>query len=264
MNITVDAQPLLAMFLASVRIFTWMMLVPPFAGRMIPNRVKIVIAVGLAFAALPKIQRVAQEGAAGAELIPTGTFALISEILIQAGIGAALGFVTYLIMAAISAAGSMLDVFGGFALATAYDPLGMQSVSIFGKLYQYLATMLLFVSGGHLILLGGLVSTFGVLPLGELPSASDIRPDIIMAAFSKFILASVQIALPMIAVLIVADLGLALLTKISPQLNAITFLFPAKIALVLLCVGATFASLPEASRRLVDTAAQFMSGMVGG
>ena len=50
----------------------------------------------------------------------------------------------------------------------------------------------------------------------------------------------------MIAVLFLADLGLALLTKVAPQLNAINVMFPAKIGLTLLLVGPL---LPGAARR---------------
>ena len=52
-----------------------------------------------------------------------------------------------------------------------------------------------------------------------------------------FFASAVQIALPLIAVLFLADLGLALLTRVAPQLNAIGIMFPAKIGLTLLMVG---------------------------
>ena len=42
-------------------------------------------------------------------------------------IGLAMGFVTHLLLAAIAAAGSLIDVFGGFALAQGFDPLSMNS-----------------------------------------------------------------------------------------------------------------------------------------
>ena len=65
-------------------------------------------------------------------------------------------------------------------------------------------------------------------------------------AFRVFFVTAVQIALPMIAVLFLADLGLALLTKVAPQLNAINVMFPAKIGLTLLLVGLSFPVLPQA------------------
>ena len=64
-----------------------------------------------------------------------------------------------------------------------------------------------------------------------------------------FFVTAVQIALPMIAVLFLADLGLALLTKVAPQLNAINVMFPAKIGLTLLLLGLSFPVLPGGDDR---------------
>ena len=44
----------------------------------------------------------------------------------------------------------------------------MNSNTVFGKFHQMLATVLLFVSGGHLMVIGGLLKTFDFLPLGHL------------------------------------------------------------------------------------------------
>ena len=115
-----------------------------------------------------------------------------------------------------------------------------------------LATMLLFVTNGHLLILGGLLSTFRFLPVGEQPPTPATATDVLLAAFRVFFVTAVQIALPMIAVLFIADLGLALLTKVAPQLNAINVMFPAKIGLTLLLVGLSFPVLPQAMAKMVD------------
>ena len=59
------------------------------------------------------------------------------------------------------------------------------------------------------------------------------------------------------------NLGLALLTKVAPQLNAINVMFPAKIGMTLLLVGLSFPVLPEAVERLADLANQAMSAISG-
>ena len=159
-----------------------------------------------------------------------------------------MGFVTYLLLGAIAAAGSLIDVFGGFSLAQGFDPLSMNSNTVFGKFHQMLATVLLFVSGGHLMVIGGLLKTFDFLPLGTTPDWGSF-PDVLMTAFGLFFTTAVQIALPMIAVLFLADLGLALLTKVAPQMQAMTVMFPVKIGLTLLLVGLSFPVLPHAVDR---------------
>ena len=253
MTISLAAEPLLAYLLASLRIGAWLFLVPPFAGRTIPLTAKVMLALGLAFAVGPSI------AAAG---VPTGSLQLLVVAVTQVLIGVALGFVAAMILGAIAAAGSLIDVFGGFALATAFDPLSMQMNTIFGKFHQLLATMILFATGGHLVVIGGLLKTFEVLPLGEAPDLGG--PAMLIEAFTMFFLTAVQIALPMIAVLFIADLGLALLTKVAPQMNALNVMFPAKIGLTLLLVGLSFPALPEVTERLVTLVNEATAAMVGG
>jgi flagellar biosynthetic protein FliR len=126
-----------------------------------------------------------------------------------------------------------------------------------------LGTMILFASGAYLIVIGGLLKTFDLLPVGGTVHAGKVT-DVVMTAFGMFFASAVQIALPMIAVLFIADLGLALMTKVAPQLNAITVMFPAKIGLTLLLVGLSFPVLPRVVSGMVDLAVQAMAAMAGG
>ena len=252
MTITVAGEPLIAYLLASVRIVSWLAIVPPFSSRAVPAMAKVVLSLGLAFAVTPAM----------AGDIPVSFWALAVNVVTQVLIGAGMGFVTYLLFQAIATAGSLIDLFGGFALAQGFDPLGLTMNTVFGKFHQMLATMLLFGTGGHLLVIGGLLRTFHFLPLGTSPDVGN-GTDILITAMGMFFTTAVQIALPMIAVLFVADLGLALLTKVAPQLNAINVMFPAKIGLTLLLLGLSFPVLPEAMTRLVDLANQATAAIAG-
>jgi flagellar biosynthetic protein FliR len=256
-TITVAGEPLIAYLLASVRIVAWLAVVPPFSSRAVPAMAKVVLSLGLAFAITPAPVTSGAEGK-----IPVGFAELAVNVVTQVLVGSGMGFVTYLLFQAIASAGSLIDIFGGFALAQGFDPLGLTMNTVFGKFHQMLATMLLFASGAHLIVIGGLLRTFEFLPLGTGPKIGD-PTDLLTTAFGMFFTTAVQIALPMIAVLFVADLGLALLTKVAPQLNAINVMFPAKIGLTLLLLGLSFPVLPEAMSRLVDLANQATATIAG-
>jgi flagellar biosynthetic protein FliR len=254
LTLTVAGEPLIAYLLASVRIAAWLVLVPPFSSRAVPAMAKAALSLGLAFAAVP----VLAEGT-----MPTGTAQLAFSVLTQVLVGAAMGFVTYVIFAAISAAGSLLDIFGGFALAQGFDPLSMNPNTVLGKFHQALATALLFVTGAHLLVIGGLLKTFDLLPVGASPDLEGM-PDVLMRAFGLFFTTAVQIALPLIAVLFVADLALALLTKVAPQLNALNVMFPAKIGLTLLLIGLAFPALPAVVSRLTEWVNEAIMTLAGG
>src|SRR3954468_12435662 len=254
MTISLAAVPTIGYLLASLRIIAWLYLVPPFSGRTIPTPAKVVLSIGLSFAVAPSVVAVG---------VPTASVELVVTALTQVLIGVTLGFIAQLILGAIAAAGSLVDLFGGFSLAAAYDPLNVQMNSVFGRFHQLLATMILFTSGGHLVVIGGLLKTFEVLPLGETPGF-DGTPTMLINAFSMFFMTAVQIALPMISVLFIADLGLALLTKVAPQMNAFNVMFPAKIGLTLLLVGLSFPVLPQATAHLVDLVTAATAAMAGG
>jgi flagellar biosynthetic protein FliR len=252
MTVTLSGEPFIAYVLAGIRVLAWLMIVPPFSSRSVPAVAKALLAVGLAFAVAPTLRMTE---------VPTDGVQLASFAVQEALLGATMGFVTYLVFAAVQAAGDLIDVFGGFSLAMAFDPMSFNTNSVFGKLYQMLAMMLLFATDAHLLVIGGLLKTFERMPVGTVWEVTDVT-QVVTVAFGVFFISAVQIALPLIGVLFLADLGLALLTKVAPQLNAIGIMFPAKIGLTLLVVGLSFPVLPDALARLVEHAAQAM-GAVG-
>lgn len=251
MTVTLSGEPFIAYVLAGVRVLAWLMIVPPFSSRSVPAVAKALLAVGLAFAVAPTL---------GLEKLPADGVELASFAVQEALLGATMGFVTYLVFAAVQAAGDLIDVFGGFSLAMAFDPMSFNTNSVFGKLYQMLAMMLLFATDAHLLVIGGLLETFDRMPVGSLWQAGDVT-QVVTVAFGVFFVSAVQIALPLIGVLFLADLGLALLTKVAPMLNAIGIMFPAKIGLTLLVVGLSFPVLPHVIERLVEAASEAMAAI---
>src|SRR3546814_19818961 len=83
-----------------------------------------------------------------------------------------MGCIGVVIFAALQAAGGILDLFGGFAMAQVFDPQSGVSTSLFGRFYNLLATNLLFVLGGHLLLVRGFLRSFDAVPAMGLPTGS--------------------------------------------------------------------------------------------
>jgi flagellar biosynthetic protein FliR len=178
-------------------------------------------------------------------------------------IGGALGFLTRLLFAAVESAGSLIDLFGGFSLAFAYDPLSANNTSIFGKLYGMLATVLLFASGAHLVVLQGFLRTFSSMPLDGSINLSHLGTAAANGMTSMFV-AALQIGAPLIAVLFIADLALGVLSRISPQLYVFQMSFPFKIMLTLGLVGMSFALMPQVIADLADNATRMVMNVAGG
>ena len=83
-------------------------------------------------------------------------------------------------------------------------------------------------------------------------------------ALGMMFLAALQIAGPMVAVLLLADVALALLSKAAPALNMFSLGFPVKIMVTLTLLGLTFPLLPPALDALMDTAVQAMTSFRSG
>ena len=153
MVVTIAGAPLLALVLASVRLVAWLVVVPPFSSRAVPMTAKTLLAFGLALSVAPGL---------AAHTPPADAWAILGAALQEALVGATMGFVTFLVFAAVQAAGELVDLFGGFTLAAAFDPLSQNMNSVNGKLFSMLGTMLLFVMvDGWGLIVTSLVKSYG-------------------------------------------------------------------------------------------------------
>ena len=87
---------------------------PPVATGGAPRTAKVILSVGLGLAIVPR----AMAHAPAAEFLP-----MVASLLEQILIGAGLGMLTRVLFSAVESAGTLLDMFGGFTAAAAYDPL---------------------------------------------------------------------------------------------------------------------------------------------
>jgi len=250
LSLTFAGGALEATLLASVRFAAFLVLAPPFSHRGVPAPVKVALALGLALAVAPNL-----------DAEPASNVAVfLGALALQALVGAALGVLVAVVFAAVQAAGSLIDLFGGFQLATAFDPMSLTSNAPFGRLYQTAAVTLLFVTDAYQVVLAGLVRSFQAVPLGVVPSTASIAETVTGAVVQMFV-AALQVAGPLAVVLFLADVGLGLLTRVAPALNAFALGFPLKILLTLVLAGLAFVALPGVIDALADDAGRAVSGV---
>ncbi len=254
MDLQVPVITLAALLLGTARAAGFVLLAPPFNSRSIPAPVKGALALALSVLLSTQIAPTLPE--------PTAGFLVVTAVT-EVAIGAALGFVVQVLFTAVQMAGDLIDVTGGFSLQPAYDPLAMTQNATIGRLHYLLATTLLFTSGGHLVMVKGFATSYEGLPVGgEVPT--DQLASVLVTAFSMMFLAALQIAGPMVAVLLLADVALALLSKAAPALNIFSFGFPFKIMLTLVMLGLTFPLLPPALDSLMENAVRAMISLRSG
>jgi flagellar biosynthetic protein FliR len=249
--VTLDLSWLEATMLAAVRMTAFIVIAPPFSYKAFPGRVKAMLGVGLGLAVAPRVTP-------GYESLATGQF--VVALVLEVVVGAVLGFLVFLAFSAVQAAGSLIDLFGGFTLAQAFDPQSMVNGAQFTRLFQMTALALMFASGGYQLLIGGLTRSFDAFPLGLGMDLS--RPVEMMAhGVSQMFLATLQIAGPLAVVLFLADVGLGLLSRVAPALNAYAMGFPLKILMTVMLAGGVFLALPGVVRSLTGDASKMLLGV---
>lgn len=254
MNTDIPIGELLAILLGACRTGAWMAICPPFNSRLIPAPVKALLSVALALPMAPHLRTT---------LPSLETSALVFSVAMQVFVGFCLGFITALLFAALQAAGDLLDLFGGFQLATAYDPMGYSQSSIFGRFYNLTAITLLFASDGHQLILRGFLQSFRTLPLDSTFSFETFSR-LLVSGIGEMFLSALQIAGPLICVLFLADVALGLLNRVAPALNAFQLGFPVKIFLVVTLSGLAVSMLPGILHTLVERAVTAVIKLGGG
>ncbi|MEO6530364.1 MAG: flagellar biosynthetic protein FliR [Specibacter sp.] len=252
MNIPLDLGWLEAALLAVVRVTAFIVIAPPFSYNAIPLRIKGMLALGLGLAMTSRVS-------IDRQVSETGAF--IGSVMLEVVTGAALGFLVYLVFAAVQSAGSLIDLFGGFSMAQAFDPQSMVNGAQFTRLFQMTTLALLFASDGYQLIIGGLARSFDAIPLGgglELTHPVEAMA----AAVTQMFVAAVQIAGPLLVVLFLADAGLGLLTRVAPALNAFALGFPLKIMLTLSLGGMLLLALGPVVASLVTTAMTALTGVI--
>jgi flagellar biosynthetic protein FliR len=233
---TIDAPAYMAFLLAMVRAGAWIAVIPPFNHNAIPVPVRAGIAAALALAMAPVLQ----------PQLPASfdTASLAGAVVVQALAGIGLGLVVRILVMAVASAGSLIDLFGGFTISTAYDPnLNAQS-AIWGRFYELLTVVLLFAMDGHLLLVRGFLASFNAIPL-RAPSIGLLSSSMLTAVTTYFG-AALEIAAPLLVVLFLAQVILGLVSRAAPAMNVLAISFPFMILLTILLTGLAIPMIPGA------------------
>jgi flagellar biosynthetic protein FliR len=243
---------LLTFLLALTRTAAFVLLTPPFNARYVPGRVRAQLALALA---LPLAFSRYQAGAGFT------SEQVLRQVVAEFATGVVLGFFVLAAVTTVQAAGDLIDTVGGFQMSVSLDPLLLVQTSVIGRLYQLVVLTCLMVGDGHLIVLRGLYTAVAwpdltVASAGELARGAS-------TATAQLALGAVLIAGPVLAVMLLADLTLGLLTRAAPALNAFSLGFPLKVLLTLVITGFLVVRLPGQLDQVVRVTVTAFAGFVG-
>ncbi|MGB3412756.1 MAG: flagellar biosynthetic protein FliR [Microthrixaceae bacterium] len=252
MDLIVDPAQATSFVMAATRIIAFLLIAPPFSGGGVPVRIKVGLSAVLALLVTPRLALTVGE---------VDTAMLIAGVVYQAAMGVALGFIVMLLFSAVQAAGQLIDFSSALSSAAVFDPFAQTGLSPMARIYQMLATLLLFTSGGYLLFIGGLLRSFDAAPM------SGFRVDrigqVLTEGMGNFFVAALQIGLPLLAALFMAELLLGLLAKAAPQMNMLVLGFGTKSLILLGFGGLALAMLPRAVEMIVDMSMRGMAAVAG-
>ena len=212
------------------RILGLIMLAPVFGHSSVPRRVKIGLGVFIALIIAPTLPPMPDVGLGSWH----GLFILIQQLLI----GMAIGFIMRVVFAAVEAAGEIVGLQMGLGFASFFDPQSAGQTIVISQFFNLLASLLFLAVNAHLLLLGILVESFKSLPISPQPlSAAGFYS---VANYGSVVFSvGLQLALPLIAILLMTNLALGILTRSAPQLNIFAIGFPITLGVGLIALDIT-------------------------
>ncbi len=226
---SVQLEAWIAMLLwPATRILAALSVAPLFGHANIPSTVKLGLGLLLAIAVAPALPALP----AVPLLSGDGLMVLVQQLLI----GLAIGFTMRLVFSAVELAGELAALTMGLSFSSFFDPNSQSEASSVSQLFGWLALMVFVSSNLHLALLASLTDSFTTLPVSALPVGSG--PFKVVALYGGKIFATgLQLALPIVAALLVTNLALGILTKAAPQLNLFGIGFPITLGVGFLMIG---------------------------
>lgn len=215
-----------------LRIFGLFLADPFFSSKAIPVRVRIGFSIMLALLIAPGLVAVP----AVSVVSPEGLLIALKELLV----GLSIGFVVRLVFSAMEMAGHLSGLQMGLGFASFYDPQHSTNVPIVAQVLSLFMLLVFLAFNGHLIVLRALFESYAHLPISTaLPGAGGLR---LMADYGAVVFrAGVTLSLPVVAVLLVTNLAIGVMTRAAPQLNVFAIGFPITLGIGL---GALYLLLP--------------------
>ena len=227
-----------------VRLSGLMLFAPFFGSVVIPVRVKAIFVIAMTLLLYPTV---------GHDLIPQQVtnwpFLIMTEFLVGIGMGIA----TNIVFEAIQLAGQVLGIQMGYSLINILDPLSQVDTTVMATFYQSIVMLLFLQMDVQLWLLRALAKSYQYVPPGTAHITGIFTLSILKSVGDVFGL-GVQIAAPVLAATLAADVVLGLLGKSSPQMPLMLLGPAVKSLLGFTVLIATLKYWPDLFRRLFTDA----------
>jgi flagellar biosynthetic protein FliR len=176
-------------------------------------------------------------------------------VIREAVIGLSLAFGVRALIAAAELAGYLVGFQIGFTYATVADPQTGARNNVLSSLFGLIALVAFFVTNGHHDMLRALALSYEALPIGA--GALDGSLALLVAQILGVVFSlAAQIAAPVVIVLLMAELGLGLVSRAAPSFNLMAHGSPVRVTIGMIALILTLRVLPVAIRSGIPGAMQ--------
>lgn len=220
MTIDIDPHWVAAVLLVSLRIGVIFMMAPFLAslGGLVTVRVLMSFA----------LSAVLVTGVVALPSVDVQLDNLVSSAITELITGGTLAFGVFAAFGAFSVAGKILDVQSGFGIGSVYDPVTRAGAPLFSTLLNMGAAVIFFGMDAHHALMRGIAFSLQQVPPGTV--LSSLPADAVVRQFGLTFSLGVALVIPVILILLLVELGLAVVSRVLPQMNVIMVMVPAKLA----------------------------------
>ena len=179
------------------------------------------------------------------------------HLVLELGVGFVLGFVMQLFFMVIQVGGEVIDAQMGLTMAQVYDSSSQVNMTVTASLLNVLMVLLFFTENGHYTMLRIFLASDQVVPFGEAALGQAVASGVAEVFLSCMVLA-IKLAFPILAAELLGELGMGILMKAIPQINAFVINIELKVitGLVLL-----FLFLSPISEFLLGVEADMLEAM---
>ncbi len=199
------------------RILGFLMVAPVLGSNLVPMRVRLVLAVVLAFVAAPL--------AGDVPAVDGLSLSAMLIVLQQVLVGAALGFFLQIIFQLFTLASQMIAMQMGLGFASMMDPANGVTGAILSTFYVMFVTLLFVTMDGHLLMIAILIDSFQALPVGT-QGLSDGMILQLVSTISWAFGSALVLALPAVTALLLTNFAFGIMTRAAPQMNIFALGFP--------------------------------------
>jgi flagellar biosynthetic protein FliR len=214
--------------LVFVRVGTAMMIMPGIGDGLVPGRVRLLFALALSAIMTPLI----------APSLPEFSNAGPAFLALLAGefvMGAFIGTVARIFMAALDTAGMLISMHMGLANAQIFNPAFATQGSIMGAFMSISGALLLFATNMHHLVLEALMDSYTRFPPGSIgiAMAGDMADTIAVSVTQAFAI-GFHFGMPFMLVTMMVYAAMGVLSRLMPQLQVFMLMMPVQIMVGLL------------------------------